>query len=237
MYLKDTVEKFTDEGGRFLAIPEMIARDSKNIKAFVFDWDGVFSNGQKNETRSSTFNEIDSMGVNLLRFSYWQNYKRSPLIAVITGERNNTSFYWSKREHIHACYYKVAKKTDAFNHFCTTNKIKPSEVAFIFDDVIDLAVARLAGLRILIARKTLPVFNEYIIKNNLADYITANESGHYAVREACEMIITMQDNYDRVINERASYSSVYKEYIENRNTIETLFYSGENNQITISNPL
>ena len=40
------------------------------IKAFVFDWDGVFNNGAKDSEGASPFNEVDAMGTNLLRFNH-----------------------------------------------------------------------------------------------------------------------------------------------------------------------
>jgi 3-deoxy-D-manno-octulosonate 8-phosphate phosphatase (KDO 8-P phosphatase) len=236
MYLKDIVSKFTETGAQFLMIPETLAFNVKGVKAFIFDWDGVFNDGQKNENGTSNFNEIDSMGVNLLRFSYWLNYKRMPLTAVISGERNSASFYWTNREHFTSCYYKIAKKADALQHFCALHKLKPSEVAFVFDDVLDLSIAKLVGVRIFISRKANPLFNEYVVKNKLADYITANESNHYAVREICEMIMGLQDNYDKVVSERVSYSPAYKTYIESRNSMPTNYYTKQDESIVELNP-
>jgi len=40
-------ELFTSIGGRFISEPELISAKLKTIKAFIFDWDGVFNNGQK----------------------------------------------------------------------------------------------------------------------------------------------------------------------------------------------
>lgn len=231
MYLKDTVEKFTKPGGQFLTIPETIANSIKTAKAFIFDWDGVFNSGQKDANGSSNFNEIDSMGVNLLRFSYWLNYKRMPLTAVISGEHNSTSFFWTKREHFNSCYYKIARKTDALEHFCTQNNIKPSEVVFVFDDVLDLSIAKQVGVRIFISRQSNPLFNDYVVKHKLADYVTANGSSNYAVREACEMIMGLQDIYEKVVTERVNYSAAYQAYIESRNAGLTNYFTKQNNSI------
>ena len=62
---------FENLGAEFLLPQYKIAEKLQNIKAFVFDWDGVFNKGEKNATISSSFNEVDSMGTNLLRFSYF----------------------------------------------------------------------------------------------------------------------------------------------------------------------
>ena len=62
---------FSEIGGTFLSNALDISAKLKTIKAFVFDWDGVFNNAVKNENKSSNFNEADSMGTNLLRFNYF----------------------------------------------------------------------------------------------------------------------------------------------------------------------
>lgn len=236
MYLKNTIQKFEKIGGQFLTIPETLANSIRTAKAFIFDWDGVFNDGQKNGSGTSNFNEIDSMGVNLMRFSYWVNYKRMPLTAVISGEHNTASFFWTKREHFTACYYKIAKKTEALEHFCAQNKIKPSEVVFVFDDVLDLSIAKQAGVKIFISRKSNPLFNDYVAKQKLADYITANESNHYAVREACEMIMGLQDIYDKVVTERVNYSPIYQTYIETRNAGITNYFTRQTEGIVELTP-
>lgn len=236
MHIKNTVEKFTKIGGQFLGSPESLATSIKTAKAIIFDWDGVFNDGQKGDNGSSNFNEVDSMGINLLRFSYWLNYKKTPLTAVLSGERNLVSFYWTKREHFTSCYYKQANKTQALEHFCNTNNIKPAEIIFVFDDVLDLSVAKLVGTRIFISRKANPLFNDYVVKYKLADYITANEPNHYAIRETCELLIGMQDIYEKVITERVTYSTNYKNYIDNRNSLSTTFFTTQNNTIVELEP-
>jgi len=229
-------KKFVKTGGKFLTPAPKIAQKLKGIKAFVFDWDGVFNNGQKDEKGTSLFNEIDSMGTNLLRFAYYTNNQQLPLTAVISGERNSAAFYWSEREHFTDCYYKFPRKTDALEHFCSKHNIKPSEIAFVFDDVLDLSLAAVVGIRIFIARKANPLFNDYVAKNKLADYITGNESGNFSVREACELMIGLQGLYDKVITERMVFSPGYKKYIDLRNIIPTSFYTKQNDSVVELNP-
>jgi 3-deoxy-D-manno-octulosonate 8-phosphate phosphatase (KDO 8-P phosphatase) len=64
-------EEFESIGGIFVHPLQTLIKKFKGIKAFVFDWDGVFNNAQKNENKSSTFNEADSMGTNLIRYDYY----------------------------------------------------------------------------------------------------------------------------------------------------------------------
>ena len=71
--------------GTFLTDASLIRQKYLNVKAFAFDWDGVFNDGYKNEKGSSFFSEIDSMGTNLLRFNHYLVTKNLPVVAIISG--------------------------------------------------------------------------------------------------------------------------------------------------------
>src|SRR6478609_5750430 len=85
-------------GGRFITPISEIQSKMESIRAFVFDWDGVFNGGQKQSTGGSSFSEVDSMGTNLLRFSYFFRNGTMPVTAILSGEKNETAFYFSERE-------------------------------------------------------------------------------------------------------------------------------------------
>ncbi len=57
--------------GVFITDASVIQQKLKKIKAFIFDWDGVFNDGRKDIDGNSSFSEVDSMGVNMMRFSYY----------------------------------------------------------------------------------------------------------------------------------------------------------------------
>lgn len=218
-------------GAEFLTPAHEIVKKLSGIKAFVFDWDGVFNTGEKNGGGSSSFNEIDSMGTNLLRFAYYLKTKQLPKTALISGEKNESAFYFAQREHFDASYFKIANKKWALDHLCSIYGIKPEEVCYIFDDVLDLNVAKQVGLRILINRKATTLFTNYVKEHNLADYITASSSGNFAVREACEMLMGLNDTFNDVITHRMEYDEVYQQYIQLRNIPTTHFYTYNNRQI------
>lgn len=229
-------EMFVRIGGEFVSpVPNVAARISR-IKAYVFDWDGVFNNAQKEAGGSSNFNEADSMGTNLLRFSHYLQHGELPVTAIISGEKNKTAFYLSTREHFQSSYYKTPHKIDAVDHLCKEYKLKYDEIAFMFDDVLDLSVAAVCGLRILVNRRANPLFKQHARENNLADYITASESGNFAVREACELIMGLNGTYDKAVFERTNYSKQYLSYIDKRNAGETRFFTRQEGLIAEINP-
>jgi 3-deoxy-D-manno-octulosonate 8-phosphate phosphatase (KDO 8-P phosphatase) len=219
---------YSQIGAQFISPIAEIEQKLKQIKAFVFDWDGVFNNGVKNENKSSNFNEIDSMGTNMLRFSYFQKHGKLPNTAIISGEKNEMAFYFADREHFDACYFKVADKTIALQHFCKEKGLEPKEVCYVFDDVLDVSLAEMCGLRMAIGRKANPLFNKYLVTNQLVDYITAEQSGGFAVREASELLMGLYGNFDDCITERKNFSAAYHTYLTQRQSVIVPFYTVEN---------
>jgi 3-deoxy-D-manno-octulosonate 8-phosphate phosphatase (KDO 8-P phosphatase) len=218
--------------GTFLTEPAAIQQRLFKVKAYVFDWDGVFNNGTKSSDGSSPFNEVDSMGVNMLRFSHYLRRNVNPFTAVITGENNAAAFTLARREHFHGVYYNFKNKKDALAHICSQHGLEPHDIAYFFDDVLDLSIAEVCGLRIMMARPGSPLFQGLVERNRLADYITAADGGNNALREACELLIGLGGNYDDTIMQRVRYSERYSEYIQARNKPESAFYTLVDAQIT-----
>lgn len=229
--MKEIENAYLNIGGRFIIPITEFKKKLPNIKAFIFDWDGVFNNGQKNNTGGSNFSEVDSMGTNLLRYSHFMKNGQLPLTAVISGESNETAFYFCKRECFNYSFFKVAAKLNALNFICEKENIKPNEVAYFFDDVLDLSMAEVCGVRILVNQKANPLFVDHCIKNNLVDYLSANSGGNFAVREASELLIALTENFTEVINNRKNSTADYKTYIEKRKTVKTKFFTVVDNKI------
>lgn len=214
-----------EELGEFLIPADEMKEKLKSIKAFVFDWDGVFNNGRKGEGRTSDFSEVDSMGTNMLRFSHWlANNAQQPVSAIITGANNASAYSFAKREHFHEVYFNAKFKTAALEHLCQKYGVKPEEVCFFFDDILDLNMAALVGLRICVKRSGSPCMYPYIKEQKLADYFTGNSGNDHAVRESAELMMYLNDNFSKCVEERMKYTGEYAPYIQERNSIATLFH-------------
>ena len=107
----------------------------------------------------------------------------------------------------------------------------PHEVAYVFDDVLDLSIGSVCGVRILVGRSGSPLFTDHRIKGGLVDYITGAKGGDYAVREACELLIGLYGNYDEVISNRTHYAEHYRNYLSQRRAVATQFYTVENHLV------
>jgi len=222
--------------GNFISSLDAIKEKLKNIKAYIFDWDGVFNNGHKFADGSSSFSETDSMGINLIRFNHHLVHNEMASTAIITGEHNLAAFHFSRRECFNDVYYKIKHKESALMHLCEQNNVKPSEVLFVFDDVLDFSAAKMAGVRIMVTHACNPLLIDFAVKNNLVDYITFHEGGNGAIREASELIMHLGGKFDEAIEHRAHFSERYQVYINKRNTCTPGFYIFSNNQIVQQEP-
>ncbi len=214
-----------DFKGEFFAPADALKHKLISTQYLVFDWDGVFNNGNKSATSGSGFSEPDSMGLNLLRFSFWLETGAIIPIIVITGEPNDSAKMLATREKFNAIYYGVKQKDKALNHYLEgQSTMHPNNAAMFFDDVIDLSIAQQAGLRIMINRAGPQTFINYVKNNNLADYVTYNYGGLGALREAFELLLSVQGNLERTIEERVQFSARYKEYLDARQQTELSIY-------------
>jgi 3-deoxy-D-manno-octulosonate 8-phosphate phosphatase (KDO 8-P phosphatase) len=219
---------FSELGGEFIAPVDELAVKVSQIKAFIFDWDGVFNDGTKDDNGSSNFSEIDSMGTNLLRFGWWlSSGEELPLMAVISGERNVRSFQLVQREHYHVAYFRAKHKIEALHHLLERHCLQPSEVAFFFDDALDLSLAEQCGVRIMVRHRGNPLFKKYVIENGLVEYITGCEGHQFAVREGCELLLGLRQVHDQAIVERQRFYPHYERYLAQRQAVASQYFTVE----------
>ncbi len=218
--------------GTFHTTPADIKEKLKGIRAFVYDWDGVFNDGSKDENGASPFNEIDSMGTNMLRFNHYLLHNALPYFAILSGEKNSACFKLAKREHFDAVYFRVKHKAAAIDDMCEKHKLVPHQIAFVFDDVPDLSVAKIAGLRIMIPHSSTLLLINYATEHGLVDYVTSNSGSHNAVRESTELMMGLSGRYNETIEARVSNSEKYKQYLSQRQGIQTSFFTVDNTVFT-----
>ena len=217
----EAAARFSELGGTFLTDVSVLSKRLEAVRALVFDWDGVFNNGEKGQGKSSGFSEADSMGTNMLRYGLWRRDGYLPITAIITGENNPTAERFATREHFHALYPGVANKREVVDQLCATYRIEQTEIACVFDDINDLGMAVECGARFLVRRSSSPLLQDFVSRNSFCDYITAAEADGYAVREIAELILGLIGKFDAVVNSRAGHDDDYKQYFAARQAVET----------------
>lgn len=216
-------EKFETIGGQFISSISELKSKLKNISCLIFDWDGVFNNGEKIGDKGSSFSESDSMGINMLRFSYWLIHDAIPITVILTGEQNQSAVDFAKREHFDDVLLNAKNKAEAFSMICDLYHLSPEQTLVIFDDIIDLSMVIASNLSFCVKRTANPLFNEFIVRHKMCDYISGHTGGNHAIREIAELIIGLQGNYDETVLKRIKQKGAYEKYLSARNTTKTLF--------------
>ena len=211
---------FRSNGAKIVAEEHVFAENLKSIKALIFDWDGVFNEGWKGDNVLSPFSEVDSMGINMLRFALWLKYGIVPPVFIVTGLKNLSAQTIANREGFTALYLEVINKSKAVEHIEANYGILQKEMICFFDDILDIPMVKDCALRMFIHRKSNPLFERYVVENNLCDYITGTESGKPAIREACEFLLGMGGMYDETISKRISFSDEFKQFMNERKKIK-----------------
>ena len=220
MFSPEEVLKIHKDNGAEIHAPiNIFTNNIKIVKGIILDWDGVFTNGIKGENDHSGFSEIDAMGLNLLRFSLWNRVKIMPQIFIVTGMHNPSAVAFARRESLTAVYQGVKQKDKAIQHIKENFNTVPKELICVFDDVLDMAMAKDCALRFLVNRKSNPLFIKYVKNKKWCDYITSSNSGENPVREICEFLIGIGGNYEKTLDDRINFASNYTQYWEERKAI------------------
>ncbi|MGE5558244.1 MAG: KdsC family phosphatase [Bacillota bacterium] len=156
------------------------------IKMLLMDVDGTMTDGgiiigpDGNELKR--FHAHDGLGINLAH--------RAGLITGIISARFSAPVeYRARALEIKEVFQGVTDKSQVITALLAKYRLTPEETAFIGDDLQDLAVFRMVGVRIAVANAVQPVFRA-------ADFRTRACGGYGAVREAVEVILRAQGKWD-----------------------------------------
>lgn len=158
-----------------------------DIKLFLTDCDGCLTDGgmyySENGDEIKKFNAKDGMGFQLLR-------ERGILTGMITGE--SMGLNRRRADKLKLDFYEpgCTDKLKAVSDLCFRNGISLEEVAYVGDDINDLAVIKAVGFGCAVANACEAV-------KKAADYVTSRNGGEGAVREAADLVIS--SNYNRAV--------------------------------------
>ena len=113
-------------------------------------------------------------------------------LGIVTGRRSNALHLRCKDLGIKFIYDGIDNKVDVLDELLDQTGVSAEEVAFIGDDLPDLALMKAIGLSIAVgdAHKT-------IIDHS--DMVTSAKGGHGAVREACEAILKAKGLWEDIL--------------------------------------
>jgi len=224
MELIELEDHFNTAGGQFISSAFTMQNKLQKIKAFIFDWDGVFNDGSKHSPAGSGFSEVDSAGLRLLRYAHFKARQVNAPLAIITGAENPAAKWFLEKQNGNALYQKALDKNIALQHFCNKHGLKAEEVAFVYDDVIDLNIAKQCGLSFCIGRLANPLFMSYVEEKSLADYISASQGNEHGVREICELLVGLYGNYNACIEGLLKRDDSYRQHKKDLQSFKTEFF-------------
>lgn len=158
-------------------------------KLFITDIDGVWTDGgmyySSDGDLMKRFSVKDGWGVAFLR-------SLNIPIAIMTGENTDIVLRRAEKLKIERCYLGVKDKLALARSLCVELGINMNEVAFIGDDINDLALLQEVGF------SGCPLNSPDYVRSRVK-YAGSIEGGYGAFREFVEKILIENDLLDKVI--------------------------------------
>jgi 3-deoxy-D-manno-octulosonate 8-phosphate phosphatase (KDO 8-P phosphatase) len=164
---------------------------AREIKLLVLDVDGVLTDGHlwydNSGEELKAFNIQDGLGIKLLLSSGVD-------VGIITGRRSALVARRARELGIRHVVQGREDKLTALQTLVEELGIPLPEIAYMGDDLPDLAAIRATGFGIAVA-------NAQSVVAEHADYKTARNGGDGAVREICDLILQAQGKFDAIVEQ------------------------------------
>ena len=169
--------------------PRTIVKKAAQMKALIFDVDGVLTNGhiiydeQGKETKH--FNVKDGLIIGYLK-------KARILVGAISGRESGAVAKRSAELKLDFCHQGIVDKLGVINKIAEFHNMKKKEIAYIGDDLNDLEVLKSCGLAVCPADA--PVYLK-----KLVDVVTEAKGGHGVVREIGDLILSSKGELEKLL--------------------------------------
>ena len=169
--------------------PSAVVKAAKNIRLLLLDVDGVLTDGRLYYGNSGeelkAFNIQDGLGIKLLQQSGIR-------VGIITGRRSALLKRRAEELSLSPLIQGREDKWSALSELMESLDVSLEEIAFVGDDLPDLAVIRRVGLGITPANGNSAVANQAL-------WQTQKMGGDGAVREVAELILEAQNKLDPLL--------------------------------------
>lgn len=168
-----------------MTMSDTVRNAAKKIRLAIFDMDGVLTDGKlyllDDGQNLKGFHCHDGLGIKLLA-------KSGVKIGVITAHRSGLIEKRMAQLQIEHVYQGVENKISAYEDLIAKLQLRDEEVAYVGDDLPDIAIIRRVGLGIAVA-------NAADMVKEFALYQTTRRGGDGAAREVCELILHAQGTF------------------------------------------
>ena len=157
----------------------------KNINTFIFDYDGVLSDGSiitlDDGEAYRTTNVKDGYALQLA-------IKKGYRVVVISGAKANGMLNRLKALQIKDIFLGIEKKSEVFERYLEDNDLKADQVLFMGDDIPDYEIMLKAGIA------TCPADAAEEIRK-VSNYISGYSGGKGCVRDVIEQVLKIQGKW------------------------------------------
>ncbi|GDX51141.1 3-deoxy-D-manno-octulosonate 8-phosphate phosphatase [Bacteroidota bacterium] len=158
----------------------------KTVKAIALDVDGVLTDGSliinEDGTEVRSMNIRDGYAIQLAA-------KKGIELCVISGGNSEGVKIRLHKLGVQTIFAGIIDKKDAFLHWLQQKKLKPEEVIYLGDDMLDIEVMKLAGIKCCPA----DACNEIIA---LCEYVSPLNGGKGCVRDVIEKTLKLQGKWE-----------------------------------------
>lgn len=162
------------------------------VEAIVFDVDGVLTRGDLlygADGEQKVFDVQDGHGFVLAR-------QAGLKLALLSGRSGAALRRRAEDLKVDALREGVVRKGSALRELCGILRVKPDEVCYVGDDLIDLPALREAGFPVAVANAVQEV-------RERAAWVTTRYGGEGAAREVIEFILKAKGRWDAIVKQYA----------------------------------
>lgn len=163
----------------------MFLQKLHDARAFVFDVDGVLTDGRVHVTEN---------GEQLRQFNIKDGYalqlavKRGYPVAVISGAKSQGVRLRLQGLGITNIHLAIDNKTEIFHSFLQENGLVPEQIVYMGDDIPDLPVMKLVGLPVCPADASDDI-------KAISIYISPKDGGNGCARDIIEKVLKIQNRW------------------------------------------
>lgn len=158
----------------------------KSVKLLVCDIDGVFSDGRiylgENNEEYKAFHTRDGFGIKAI-------VNAGIEVAVVTGRTSSIVERRMRALNVRYIFQGREDKSVALQELLAVSGVAPNAVAAVGDDVPDIGLFKHAEFAIAVA-------DAHPLVKQRADWVTENRGGFGAVREICDLLLSVNGKLD-----------------------------------------
>lgn len=156
-----------------------------NITTFIFDLDGVLTNGKVLITsQGEMYREMDTKDGYALKCALVQGYR----VCIISGGTNEGVRNRLKALGIYDIYLGAHHKQEPFQDLMDSYDLKPEEILYMGDDVPDIVVME----QVAVAACPNDAVSDV---KEIANYVSHKKGGEGCVREIIEQTLRVQGKW------------------------------------------